>query len=459
MKRSVVGALVLLAVLGLLKFIAHVDGLNQVTGGTMVSLSVTLMPLFAVFLHLKDLLLTDEMEGLVVGFVGPRVAPPTNDEAHLASLVDVPDYDNRELAWNLLPGMDGTGTLVPPTCGTEPCSPEAQGAAKVDMFFVGPSTHYSPLQWNSDWRDGMTRYMNREAIAPQQANVFNHVARVYFPQIRQMSGLGYLVPNSTSALRASEIAYSDVRRAFLYYLERYNADRPFMVAGHSQGAEYLLRLLREEIAPRPELKRKLVVAYLVGMPVYRHVLEEMNLPACESRTSTGCVVSWQTYVEGAHPKHFYFEPLHHALRFNGQGGEEAKYAARTCVNPLSWTLGKEEYVARTHNKGAMHLVQYAQNIQFLLSWTISSSFRDRQKARMNQLLPLKPHVVGARCVNGSLWVDSPPLGELDAHPTYAVFPVWRFAMFPGSNLHPYDFNLFWANIRDNAADRTKAYLQ
>ena len=34
--------------------------------------------------------------------------------------------------------------------------------------------------------------------------------------------------------KATEVAYSDVRRAFLYYLEHLNQGRPFLVASHSQ---------------------------------------------------------------------------------------------------------------------------------------------------------------------------------------------------------------------------------
>ena len=52
--------------------------------------------------------------------------------------------------------------------------------------------------------------------------------------------------------------------------------RPFILAGHSQGALHALRLLRERVAAKPALRRRLVAAYLVGAPIYS---VDLALPA------------------------------------------------------------------------------------------------------------------------------------------------------------------------------------
>jgi hypothetical protein len=59
---------------------------------------------------------------------------------------------------------------------------------------------------------------------------------------------------------------------------------------------------------------------------------------------------------------------------------------------------------------------------------------------------LKPGTVGARCDgSGFLLIGAPPKG------------FDRFVM-PGNNYHVFDYALFWANIRADAARRGAAFL-
>ena len=266
-------------------------------------------------------------------------------------------------------------------------------------------------------------------------------------------------PNASEEARraAADIAYGDVRRAFRHYVAHWNQCRPIFLAGHSQGAEYMLRLLRDEFGPESELRQRLVVAYVVGMPVYERVLASWGVPACDGPRATGCVVSWMSFEQGADPFHFAFEPTDPALRSVGPGREK-----RVCVNPLSWALDGG-YVGPEHNLGGMHIVQLTQNFMFLTGSPRDAPDDSHVQLQMNRvrdgLLPLRPHVVGAGCdaATGALAVDSPSFGESDSHFAYRFFPVWRFASFPGRNLHPMDYNFFWQNIRANAAERVAAW--
>ena len=38
---------------------------------------------------------------------------------------------------------------------------------------------------------------------------------------------------------ALELAYTDIEAAFEHYLAEYNNGRPFIIAGHSQGAQHI----------------------------------------------------------------------------------------------------------------------------------------------------------------------------------------------------------------------------
>ena len=81
----------------------------------------------------------------------------------------------------------------------------------------------------------------------------------------------------------------DVREAFRYYLEHFNGGRPFVLAGHSQGARCVLELLKEEM--NDSLYGRLVAAYVVGYRITDGELEGARyvVPAADS-LDTGVVI-------------------------------------------------------------------------------------------------------------------------------------------------------------------------
>ena len=65
--------------------------------------------------------------------------------------------------------------------------------------------------------------------------------------------------------KALELAYQDVRAAFNYFINERNNGRPFIIAGHSQGAFHADRLLKA-VAGKA-LQQRLVAAYPVGFSI------------------------------------------------------------------------------------------------------------------------------------------------------------------------------------------------
>ncbi len=53
------------------------------------------------------------------------------------------------------------------------------------------------------------------------------------------------------AERALDLAYKDVDAAFTAFLEQVDPNRPLILAGHSQGALHLSRLLTDRVAKDP----------------------------------------------------------------------------------------------------------------------------------------------------------------------------------------------------------------
>ena len=167
------------------------------------------------------------------------------------------------------------------------------------VFYVPPTTYLRRDQWNAamDDSDGAERL---RLFTASQASAFNSVGMIWAPRYRQAS-IGAFLTNGPDAEAAREFAYRDVRRAFDAFLAATPASRPILLAGHSQGALHLMRLLHDRVAGTP-LAKRIVAAYVVGWPVSIAAdLPALGLPACAAPGQAGCILSWQTFSEPADP--------------------------------------------------------------------------------------------------------------------------------------------------------------
>jgi hypothetical protein len=210
-----------------------------------------------------------------------------------------------------------------------------------------------------------------------------------------------------------DLAYGDVVAAFDQFV-RESGDKPIILAGHSQGALHLERLLREKVAGKPIAKR-VVAAYVVGWPISTTTdLPALGLPACIAAEQTGCILSWMSFSEPANPGILFRD----WEKSKGLTGGARRQADVLCVNPIS---GVKDGAARpADNPGT--LVPTA----------------DLQSATM------QPGMVGAHCSKGLLMVDGtiPPLGSF---------------VLPGNNYHVYDYALFWGAVRRDVQRRLAAW--
>ena len=100
------------------------------------------------------------------------------------------------------------------------------------------------------------------------------------------------------AKESYDLAYNDVKRAFLKYLELENQDKKIILAAHSQGTLHAIRLLKEVILPNEKIKNKLILSYLVGMPVEN---DFKNFYPCENPDDMYCYMSWNTFGNNFNP--------------------------------------------------------------------------------------------------------------------------------------------------------------
>ncbi|HWT50950.1 MAG TPA: DUF3089 domain-containing protein, partial [Caulobacter sp.] len=193
-----------------------------------------------------------------------------------------PDY-GKAASWALLP-RDADGL--------------APADRPVDVFFVHPTTFDGGRDWNGGIDQPKAQRFLSRVVLPNYAAPFDRVGRVFAPRYRQASLYTYLTLRD-DARDARRFAYGDVLQAFRTYLTRYGQDRPFIIVGVEQGGSLAARLLREEIAGKPDLKRRLVAAYLIETVVPAdEYAPDAPLPACERKGETGCVAAWASAQEG-----------------------------------------------------------------------------------------------------------------------------------------------------------------
>jgi hypothetical protein len=279
-------------------------------------------------------------------------------------------------------------------------------------FYIHPTTYLYTDRWNAPLLPGGDSEFRTHLFAQSQASAFNGSGEVWAPRYRQ-AAYGAFLLNSGDARKALDLAYGDVARAFDQFVKE-AGDRPIILAGHSQGALHLERLLRERIAGKP-IARRVVAAYVIGWPISRTAdLPALGLPACAAPDQSGCILSWLTFGDPANPDLV----LNSYQGSAGLTGAKRKRDDLLCVNPLT---GKPDSAAPPQaNPGTLVPTQ------------------DLQSAT------LEPRRVGARCEKGLLIVsgDIPPLGPF---------------VLPGNNYHVYDYALFWAAIRQDAQRRLAAW--
>lgn len=317
-----------------------------------------------------------------------------------------PDY-RAESSWLAKPGMADDPSAWSPA-GDNRTGLTASGAS---VFYLHPTTYLERDRWNAALVPDQVSEDRTQTFVRSQASAFNKVAEIWAPRYRQAAFGAFLLKNE-DATKALDLAYRDVLKAFDIFLAAQPQERPLILAGHSQGALHLSRLLVDR---RDALKGRLVAAYVVGWPLSTTAdLPAMGRTACATADQTGCVLSWQSFGEPANPS-LVFDSW---VGTKGPTGRIRRHADMVCVNPLTGT--SDGSAPPSANLGSLKP---------------SADFSSAT---------LAPGQVGARCEDGLLLVG----GNL---PTVGGF------VMPGNNYHPFDYALFWGSIRADVAKRLAAF--
>lgn len=191
----------------------------------------------------------------------------------------------------------------------------------VDVFYVvstwesdwftssGQVCHYADVYNGSHVAD-MTKEISRVAEYMGEGNNF------YSPYYRHITIDTWATLNEDTITNRFKLAFSDLKNAFDMFLKKRQPERPFILAGFSQGGKAVVELLK--YMPE-ELHRYLVAAYVLGYKVTPvDTASTSNIRAARDSADIGVTVCYNSVSDVRYVKPVVSAPC------------------AFCINPVNW---------------------------------------------------------------------------------------------------------------------------
>lgn len=276
----------------------------------------------------------------------------------------------------------------------------------ADLFFVCPTVdmgrdgNFIADINNEKYRKSFVGATNMEL------GIYNESASVYAPYYRQATFPVYNLPEEERQIYL-DFAYEDVKNAFIYYADNTDPSRPLILAGFSQGADLIIRLMKD-LFDEPMYQRRLVAAYAIGWKLTEDEVKEYPhlLPAKEEK-DTGVIVAFNSEAPEVVSSLMVDE-------------NEKTYA----INPLNWKI-TAEVADKSLNKGAC-FTEYSGNIKEEIP-EFTGAYLDEKR--------------------GTLKVT-----DVDKD-------KYSSSMFDEGVYHLNDYQFFFRNLQENVEKRLSAYTE
>ena len=215
--------------------------------------------------------------------------------------------------------------------------PDAPDYADATMWYTrrnstadkGADVFYLVSTWETDWttEDGRVCHYADVHNATHRANMDKEISRIaaymgeagdfYSPYYRHITIEGWATLNEDTINNRFRTAFSDVQAAFDTFLRgRPDPDRPFVLAGFSQGGKAVVELLKTMPA---DAMRRLVAAYVLGYKVTpADTLATENIRPARGATDTGVTICYNSVSDVR-----YIQPVVAA-------------PCAMCINPVNW---------------------------------------------------------------------------------------------------------------------------
>ncbi len=274
----------------------------------------------------------------------------------------------------------------------------------ADLFFVCPTVdmgkegNYNAYITDEKYRESFDGATNMEL------GIYDDVTRVYAPYYRQATFPVYSLSKEEQE-KYLNAAYEDVKKAFLYFADQTDATRPLILAGFSQGADMIIRLMKD-LFDEPQYQRRLVAAYPIGWKLTEDEAREYpHLMPAEGETDTGVIVTFNSEDK----------EITSSLIV---GENEKTYS----INPLNWKT-TSEIADKSLNIGAC-FTDYSGNIKEEI-----------------------PNLTGA-------YIDG-ERGTLKV--TDVKHEDYPGKLFDDGIYHLYDYQFFFRNLEENVGKRLSAF--
>lgn len=284
--------------------------------------------------------------------------------------------------------------------------------ADGDVFVIVPVLYKGGDHWNLPvTRESQIDHLN-QVVRPNYVAPYGNAGRLFVPYYRQAS-LYTAMTHREDARRAQDLAYTDVKRAFEFFLKHSPPERPIVLAGHGQGASHAQRIMADFF--QGPLKERLAAAYIIDhpFPMDKFERELSALTPCEAADDTKCVVAWGAFMPGDQAIADRF--MTDLNIYEGQDYYKISGRPLLCMNPLTWTRASDYAPRRLHKGGAAAVGVEPDTL----------------------VAPLAKQF-GAQCENGLLYIDKPRSRSL------------RRPIKIGGNFRTLPFNLFYEDLRQNA---------
>ena len=216
---------------------------------------------------------------------------------------------------------------------------------EFDTFYIYSTMYFGINESDPDYAtlDNAEMLAGIDIEHAIKSSVFEESTNLFIPFYRQ-SSMRYATEvfqkdGSIDAALAG-MPYGDITAALDYYFKNFNNGRPFIIAGHSQGAAILRLVLKKYFKEHPDYYKRMVAAYAIGYSITKEDLEaNPHMKFATGETDTGVIISW--HAEG--PKNVEANaPIPNVIiAKNG-----------IAINPLNWKLD-ETYAPASENLGSI----------------------------------------------------------------------------------------------------------
>lgn len=168
----------------------------------------------------------------------------------------------------------------------------------VDLFYVVPTCIWDYTDSLGQTRHHMDIFNTEQRALTDPSiqlakSVLADSCNFFSPYYRQISMDSWLTLDTALIEERFKLAYQDVADAFHYYMEHDNQGKPFILAGHSQGAKVVIELLKREMTP--DISRKLIATYAIGYTVTPEELAGYStLRPAQDSIDTGVLIGFNS---------------------------------------------------------------------------------------------------------------------------------------------------------------------